>query len=115
MTQYLFSVIHDYVNNPPIADPEKDADVYARVGAFNDSIAEKIVFAGGLHGPESATSVAIRDGQAIVTDGPYVESKEAIGGFWVINAADLDEAIELAKRATAACGVPVEVRPFQDN
>lgn len=113
MTQYLFSVMHDYVNQPPMADPVKDAEMFKRVGDFNNSIKDKIVFMGGLHAPDAATWVAERDGQAIVTDGPYVETKDMIGGLWVIEAADLDEALDLAKRATAACGVPVEVRPFQ--
>jgi hypothetical protein len=111
MTQYLFSVMHDYVNNPPIADPVKDAEMFKRVGDFNDSIKEKILFMGGLHSPDVAFTA--QDGGALVTDGPYVESNEMIGGLWVIEAADDDEARELAKRATAACGVPVEVRPFQ--
>jgi len=110
MTQYLFSVMHDYVNNPPIADPEKDAAMYAAVGAFNESIKEKILFMGGLHSPDAAFTA--KDGGALVTDGPHAESKEMIGGLWIIEAADDDEARELAKRATAACGVPVEVRPF---
>ncbi|MGC4175866.1 YciI family protein [Demequina sp.] len=113
MTQYLFSVMHDYVNNPPIADPDKDAEMYARVGAFNESIWDQIVFLGGLHAPTSAFTAQVRDGQAIVTDGPHVETNEMIGGLWVIEAASDDEARELAKRATAACGVPVEVRAFQ--
>ena len=59
MTQYLFSVIHDYVNNPPIADPVKDADMYARVGAFNESIKDQILFMGGLHAPEAATTCSV--------------------------------------------------------
>lgn len=112
MTQYLFSVIHDYVNNPPIADPVKDAEMYARVGAFNDSIKDQILFMGGLHAPESAFSAQISSGEALLTDGPFVESNEMIGGLWIIEAANDAEAKELAKRATAACGVPVEVRPF---
>lgn len=112
MTQYLFSVMHNYVDNPPLSDPRADAEMFARVGEFNASIKDKIVFMGGLEAPDTATTVAVRDGQAIVTDGPHVETKEMIGGLWVIEAQDLDEAIDLAKRATAACGVPVEVRPF---
>ena len=114
MSQYLFSVIHDYVNNPPIADPVEDAEMFARVGAFNDSIKEKIIFLGGLYAPDSAASASIRDGNAVVTDGPFIESKEAIGGLWVIDCVDRDEAISLAKRATATCGVPVEIRPFHE-
>ena len=115
MSHYLFSVMHDYVNNPPIADPTKDAEMYARVGAFNESIAEKIVFAGGLEAPSTSTVVQERDGQLLISDGPYAETKDMVGGFWVIEAADLDEAIGLAQRATVACGVPVEVRPFQSD
>jgi hypothetical protein len=111
MTQYLFSVMHDYVNNPPIADPVADAEMFRRVGDFNNSIMDKILFMGGLHAPESAFTA--QDGGALVTDGPFVETKDMIGGLWIIEAADDDEARELAKRATAACGVPVEVRPFQ--
>ena len=59
MTQYLFSVVHDYENNPPIADPVKDAEMYARVGAFNESIKDQILFMGGLHAPESATTCTV--------------------------------------------------------
>ena len=115
MSHYLFSVMHDYVNNPPIPDPTKDVEMYARVGAFNESIAEKIVFAGGLEAPSTATVVQERDGQLLISDGPYAETKDMVGGFWVIEATDLDEAIGLAQRATVACGVPVEVRPFQSD
>jgi len=112
MTQYLFSVVHDYENNPPVADPVENAEMMARVGAFNKSIWDQIVFMGGLHSPDAATTCTVTNGQAIATDGPYTESKEIIGGLWVIEAATHEEAVELGKRATAACGVPVEVRPF---
>lgn len=115
MTQYLFSVMHDYVNNPPIADPEKDADMYARVGAFNESIKDKILFMGGLHAPDAAFTAQLSGGDTLVTDGPYLETKDMVGGLWIIEAADSDEALALAKRATVACGVPVEVRPFHAN
>jgi len=114
MTQYLFSVMHDYVNNPPITDPTMDAEMYARVGAFNESIKEKIVFMGGLHAPDSSVRTEVRDGTAIVTDGPHAETKEMVGGLWVIECDDLEEATALAKRATVACGVPVEIRPFHE-
>ena len=114
MTRYLFSVIHDYVNNPPIADPVKDAEMFARVGAFNESIKEKILLMGGLHAPDSATTCAVTNGKPVATDGPYTESKEIIGGLWIIEAASHNEAVELGKRATVACGVPVEIRPFHE-
>ena len=115
MSHYLFSVMHDYVNDPPIPDPTKDPAMYARVGAFNESIADKIVFAGGLEFPSTSTVVQERDGQLLISDGPYAETKDMVGGFWVIDAADLDEALSLAGRATTACGKPVEVRPFQSD
>jgi hypothetical protein len=74
------------------------------------------VFGGGLHEPSSATVVNATDGgDPIMTDGPFAESKEQLGGFWVIEAADLDAALAWAKKATVACQAPVEVRPFQDE
>ena len=112
MAQYLFSVVHDYANKPPVSDPKEDAEGMARVGDFNNSIRDQIVFMGGLHAPDSATTCTVTNGEAIATDGPYTESKEIIGGLWVIEAATHEEAVELGKRATQACGVPVEVRPF---
>jgi hypothetical protein len=73
------------------------------------------VFGGGLHAPASATVVRIKDGEVVTTDGPFAESKEHIGGFWVIKAQDLDAALAWATRATKACAAPVEVRPFQEE
>ena len=116
MTQYLLSVhvSQNEYDNPP-ADAEK---VYAAVDAVNDEMRSSgaWVFAGGLHAPDTATVVdATREGDATVTDGPYAETKEQIGGFWVIEAADLDAALNWAKKASAACAAPIEVRPFQDD
>jgi hypothetical protein len=71
------------------------------------------VFAGGLLPPDTATVVRAQGGKVVTTDGPFAESKEQVGGFWVINAADLDAALEIAARGSEACGRPVEVRPFQ--
>ena len=71
------------------------------------------MFAGGLHPPASATVVRSTDGEVSMTDGPYAESKEQMGGFWVIEAADLDAALDWARQGAAACEGPVEVRPFQ--
>ena len=113
MTQYLMSVIHDW-DNPDLTDEEMQ-ESFQRVGEYNDALRESghWVFAGGLQHPASSTVVDGRKGASIVTDGPYVEAKEQLGGFWVIEAADLDEALELARRASDACVRPVEVRPFQ--
>ena len=86
----------------------------AMTGAFNEELtaAGAWVFAGGLHSTSSATVVRASDGDVSMTDGPYAESKEQMGGFWVIKAADLDAALDWAGKATVACGAPVEVRPF---
>ena len=116
MTQYLLSV---HVSQNEYDNPPEGTDkIYAAVDAFNDEVRSSgaWVFAGGLHAPDTATVVdATRGGDATVTDGPYAETKEQIGGFWVIEAADLDAALEWAKKASAACAAPVEVRPFQDD
>src|SRR5690349_384528 len=90
---------------------------YRAVDAFNSEVqaAGAWVFAGGLHPSSTATVVRAQGGQVITTDGPYAETKEQIGGFWVIKAADLDAALDWAAKGSAACGWPVEVRPFQED
>ena len=111
MTQYLLTVHHDYGKEPP-ANVEQ---LYADVDAFNQTIRDVEVFGGGLEAPDTATVVANRDGQIVMTDGPYLETKESVGGFWVIDVPDLDAALEIAGRATTACQSPVEVRPFESE
>ena len=73
------------------------------------------VFNGGLHPPSTATVVRLRDGEVLMTDGPYAEGKEHIGGFLIITAPDLDAALEWGRKATGATTLPIEVRPFQDD
>ena len=87
------------------------------VAALNDEIrsAGAWVFAGGLHPSSTATVVSLRDGEVLTTDGPFVEGKEHVGGFWVLKAPDLDAALAWGRKATRACTVPIEVRPFQDE
>lgn len=113
MTQYMISVIH----NGPYPDPTtpESQAMFAATGAFNDRLVEdgQWVFAGGLEPLETSTSVDGRGGDVVVTDGAFSESKEYLGGFWVIEAADLDEALKLAAEGSKACGQPVVVRPFQ--
>jgi hypothetical protein len=113
MTQYLLSVWHE--GDFELPDPEAHQHVIAQVDAFNGALqsAGAWVFAGGLHPASSATVVRSRDGDVSMTDGPFAESKEQMGGFWVIEAADLDAALEWARKGAAACMGPVEVRPFQ--
>jgi len=113
MTQYLFSVHHDY--SKPLHDNEDDVQaMFAAVGAFNKKAmdAGEFVFAGGVEEPASATVVDGMHGDAVMTDGPYLEAKEHIGGFWVFEYPDLDVALARAAEASAACGGRVEVRPF---
>jgi hypothetical protein len=114
MPQYLISVWHDENYEVDFSTPEAQRRV-AQVGAFNDELqkAGAWVFAAGLHPASSATVVRSSDGQVSMTDGPYAETKEQMGGFWMIDAPDLDAALTWGGRAAAASGGPVEVRPAQ--
>lgn len=115
MSQYLLSVHHGPSDPTPAEDEIQQ--MFADVGAFNDKVrdAGAWVFAGGLEGIESSTTVDATGAEAVVTDGPFSESKEYLGGFWVIEAADLDEALAWATQGSAACRGRVEVRPFQSE
>jgi hypothetical protein len=115
MKQYLLSVHMVEGEEPPA--PEVMQQAYERVDAFNQQLQAEgaWVFAGGLHPPTTATVVQDRDGDILTTDGPFAETKEQLGGFWVISVDDLDAALAWAAQATRACGGPVEVRPFQDE
>ncbi|WP_409185675.1 YciI family protein [Amycolatopsis sp. VS8301801F10] len=106
--QYLISVVHD---QPTHSTPEEDA----AIDVFNERLQTENhwVFAGGLAAPETATVIDNRGGAAMVTDGPFLESKEYLAGFWVIEASDLDVALKLAAEGSKACNRKVEVRPFQ--
>ena len=105
--QYLVSVIHD----------ESDlaaSDEQAAIDVFNDRLQAEghWVFAGGLGVPDTATVIDNRGGEAMFTDGPFLESKEYLAGFWIIEASDLDIALNLAVEGSKACNRKVEVRPF---
>ena len=114
MAQYLLSVWHDEEYGLDFSG-EVAERLQAQVGKFNEELqaAGAWVFAGGLHPASSATVVRSTGDEAAMTDGPYAESKEQMGGFWVIEAPDLDAALDWARRGAAACEGPVEVRPFQ--
>ena len=105
--QYLVSVIDDKTNS---ATPSE----MAAINAFNDRVEAEghWVFAGGLNSPTTATVIDNRDGAGMVTDGPFLESKEHLAGFWIIEAPDLDVALKLAAAGSKACNRRVEVRPF---
>ena len=115
MTQYLLSVY--MVEGEPVPSDDVIQAMYADVDTFNEEVkaAGAWVFAGGLHPADTATVVKATDGDVVTTDGPFAESKEQIGGFWVIEAADLDAALAWAAKGSTACRGAVEVRPFQDN
>jgi hypothetical protein len=105
--QYLVSVIHDGAGLAT-------ADEEAAIDVFNGRLQaeDHWVFAGGLAAPSSATVIDNRGGEAMFTDGPFLESKEYLVGFWIMEAADLDVALKLAAEGSKACNRKVEVRPF---
>jgi hypothetical protein len=105
--QYLVSVINDMAG---LATPDEQA----AIDVFNDRLTAEgyWVFAGGLAAPGSATVVDNRGEEAMFTDGPFLESKEYLVGFWIIDAPDLDVALKLAAEGSRACNRKVEVRPF---
>jgi len=105
--QYLVSVIDD---KPSSTTPAEQA----AIDAFNDRLQQEghWVFAAGLASPSSATVIDNRGEEAIFTDGPFLESKEYLAGFWIMEAADLDVALKLAAEGSKACNRKVEVRPF---
>lgn len=105
--QYLVSVIDDRSNS---GTPEE----MVAIDAFNERVRADghWVFAGGLADPGTATVVDNRGGEAVFTDGPFLESKEFLAGFWVFEAPDLDVALRLATDGSRACNRKVEVRPF---
>ncbi|TQF06393.1 hypothetical protein E6W39_34495 [Kitasatospora acidiphila] len=109
MAHYLFSVI---AAGP--ADYDGTPEEMAAVDAFNEQLKADghWVFGGGLALPDTATVVDGRDGEPVFADGPYIESKEFVGGFWAIEAPDLDVALRLAGLASKACNRRVELRPF---
>jgi hypothetical protein len=105
--QYLVSVIDDTAGLAT-------HDEQAAIEVFNDRLQAEghWVFAGGLGSPSSATVIDNRGGEAMFTDGPFLESKEYLAGFWIMEAADLDVALKLAAEGSKACNRKIEVRPF---
>jgi hypothetical protein len=105
--EYLVSVIDDTTG-------VATTDEMAAIDAFNDRLRADghWVFAGGLGSPNTATVIDNRNGEPVFTDGPFLESKEYLAGFWIIEAADLDVALKLAAEGSKACNRKIEVRPF---
>jgi hypothetical protein len=111
MPKYLIAIYH-----PDDYDPStEDETMHRDIDTLNEEMvaAGVRIFVGGLHPASSAKSLRAQPGgKVLVTDGPYTETKEHIGGFWVLQAADLDEALAWGRKAVVACRAPVEVRPF---
>ena len=114
MKQYLLSVYQPDGDPPP---PEVLEPIVRDIKAVEAELrnAGAWVFAGGLYPPDTATVLRARDGDVLVTDGPFAEGKEHIGGFLIIRAPDLDAALGWARKAAVACTLPVEVRPMMDG
>jgi hypothetical protein len=113
--QYLLSIYQPDGDPPP---PEVLEPIMKNLAALNQEMkaAGAWVFAGGLHPPSTATVVRARDGDMLVTDGPYVEGKEHLGGFTVVQAPDLDSALVWGRKLAEAIGLlPIEVRPLADE
>ena len=114
MKLYLLSIYQPDGDPPP---PDTLAGVMREIDVMNRELkaAGNWVFAGGLHQPSTATVVRVTGSDVLMTDGPFVESKEHIGGFTIIKASDLDEALEWGRRLAKATTLPIEVRPFQGD
>ena len=114
MRQYLLTV---YQPDGPPPPPEELERISADLDTLNAELrqAGAWVFAGGLHPPSTATVIRVKDGDALVTDGPFAEGKEHVGGFTIVRAPDLDAALAWGRRLAEATTLPIEVRPFQDE
>ncbi|MCZ4124024.1 YciI family protein [Streptomyces sp. H39-S7] len=111
MPKYLLSVMQPQ-GEPPA--PEVLQEIMRNVEALHEELkaAGAWVFAGGLHAPSTATVVRLQDGEVLTTDGPYLEGKEYLGGLSIIEAPDLDAALEWGRKSARAITLPIEVRPF---
>ena len=114
MKQYLLSVIEPAEGQP---SPDELEKIMRDVSAVDREVREAgaWVFAGGLHPPSTATVLRPQGGDVLATDGPFAEGKEHIGGFSIVKAADLDEALEWGRRFARATTLPIEVRPFRNE
>jgi hypothetical protein len=112
MTQYLVAIYRPEMYDPSVSEDEA---MDREIDALNEEMkaAGVRVFVGGLQPESTARSLRLQPaGKVLITDGPYAETKEHIGGFWVLEASDLDEALTWGRKAAVACRASVEVRPF---
>jgi hypothetical protein len=112
--QYLLSVIQP---DGPVPEPRVLEEIDRNLDALNEEMraAGAWVFAGGLHPPSTATVVRVSGGETLVTDGPFAEGKEHVGGFTIVKAPDLDAALAWGGKLARATTLPIEVRPFQGD
>ena len=117
MPQYLLTVVEPTAPAGDRPSPEFLAPIMAAVEAVDQEMraAGAWVFAGGLHHPSTATVLRATDGEVLATDGPFAEGKEHVGGFTVVEAPDLDAALEWGRKLARATTLPIEVRPFRDG
>jgi hypothetical protein len=112
MSQYLIAIHHPDDYDPFLAE---DATMDHEIDVLNEEMvaAGVRVFVGGMHHASSAKSLQLQpDGEVLITDGSYLKTNEHVGGFWVIESSNMDEALEWGRKAAIACRAPVEVRPF---
>jgi hypothetical protein len=114
MKQYLLAMYQPEGDPPPSVDLER---IMSDLAALNAEMkaAGAWVFSDGLRPPSTATVVRVKDGDMLTTDGPYIEGKEHLGGFTIVNAPDLDAALGWARRIAQATTLPIEVRPFAEH
>ena len=117
MTRYLLSVHTPIEDRPSTLSEQEMRDGYARIGDLEAELraAGALVFSGRLDAPSAAKVVRATGADAVTTDGPFLEAKEAIGGFYILEAAGDPEALDWAAKTSAAIGMPIEVRPFYDS
>jgi hypothetical protein len=114
MKQYLMSVYQPQGDPPP---PEVLEPIARNLDLLREELkrAGAWVFSGGLHAPDTATVLRLKDGDVLMTDGPFTEGKEVLGGFTILKAPDLDAALSWGRKMAEIIGLPIEVRPFQDE
>lgn len=115
MTQYFLNVIEPVMEPGFTPPPEFLEPIMRKLNIVNDELqaSGQWVFAGALNGPDATTVVRHQDGETLMTDGPYVEGKEHLGGFTIVDCPDLDAALVWASKFAEATGLPIEVRPFR--
>lgn len=117
MPKYLFSAHSAEGESRPAVTEQDMREFMQRLNQFEDEMRAKHawVFSGKLHGPDTATVVRLKNGEILTTDGPFVETKEHLAGFYIIEAKDLDDALAWARKAAEVLRIPIEVRPFADT